>query len=99
MERNPRVVNRTHETSLQIQYIGTGEDGNAIEEFHPERIASRLLDRGDIETIVEKYKSIDGLVNNAGENDGVGLEKGNYDAFVKSLHKNLIHYLGLSFLF
>jgi L-fucose dehydrogenase len=25
-------------------------------------------------------------------NDGVGLEKGNYDSFVASLHKNLIHY-------
>lgn len=45
-----------------------------------------------IESIVAKYKSIDGLVNNAGVNDGVGLEKGSYDAFVKSLHKNLIHY-------
>lgn len=45
-----------------------------------------------IDTIVAKYKSIDGLVNNAGINDGVGLEKGNYEAFVESLHKNLIHY-------
>jgi L-fucose dehydrogenase len=35
---------------------------------------------------------IDGLVNNAGENDGVGLEHGSYDAFMSSLHKNVIHY-------
>ncbi len=35
---------------------------------------------------------IDGLVNNAGVNDGVGLESGNYDAFIASLHKNLVHY-------
>ncbi len=35
---------------------------------------------------------IDGLVNNAGVNDGVGLENGNYESFVASLHKNLIHY-------
>lgn len=35
---------------------------------------------------------IDGLVNNAGHNDGVGLASGNYEAFVSSLHKNLIHY-------
>ena len=35
---------------------------------------------------------IDGVVNNAGVNDGVGLEHGNYDAFLASLHKNLIHY-------
>jgi len=52
--RGGAAINIHHETNLQIQYIGTGEDGNAIEEFHPERIASRLLDRGDIESIVEK---------------------------------------------
>ena len=45
-----------------------------------------------IKKIVEKYGRIDGLVNNAGVNDGVGLEKGNYEQFVASLHKNLVHY-------
>lgn len=35
---------------------------------------------------------IDGLINNAGVNDGVGLESGNYKAFMDSLHKNLVHY-------
>jgi L-fucose dehydrogenase len=35
---------------------------------------------------------IDGLVNNAGVNDGVGLEHGSYDAFIQSLHKNVVHY-------
>lgn len=35
---------------------------------------------------------IDGVVNNAGVNDGVGLEHGNYADFVASLHKNLVHY-------
>lgn len=46
-----------------------------------------------IEEVLERYKAIDGLVNNAGVNDGVGLEKnGGYEAFVASLHKNLVHY-------
>lgn len=45
-----------------------------------------------VEAIVEKYGRIDGLVNNAGVNDGVGLESGGYDAFMASLHKNLVHY-------
>ncbi|MNR04846.1 3-alpha-(or 20-beta)-hydroxysteroid dehydrogenase [compost metagenome] len=35
---------------------------------------------------------IDGLINNAGVNDGVGLESGDYEKFVASIHKNLIHY-------
>ncbi|MEO5996003.1 MAG: SDR family oxidoreductase [Chitinophagaceae bacterium] len=41
---------------------------------------------------LEKFGRIDGLVNNAGVNDGVGLEKGNYERFMESLHKNLVHY-------
>jgi L-fucose dehydrogenase len=45
-----------------------------------------------IKEIVEKYDRIDGLVNNAGVNDGVGLENGNYERFIASLHKNLVHY-------
>ncbi len=45
-----------------------------------------------VEKVVKKYGRIDGLVNNAGVNDGVGLENGNYERFVASLHSNLIHY-------
>ena len=42
--------------------------------------------------VIEKFGGIDGLVNNAGVNDGVGLESGNYEKFMASLHKNLVHY-------
>jgi L-fucose dehydrogenase len=45
-----------------------------------------------VKAIVKAYDRIDGLVNNAGVNDGIGLEHGSYDGFVASLHKNLIHY-------
>ena len=45
-----------------------------------------------IELVLQQYGRIDGLVNNAGVNDGVGLENGNYEAFIASLHKNLVHY-------
>jgi L-fucose dehydrogenase len=45
-----------------------------------------------IEKIAKEFGSIDGLVNNAGVNDGVNLEHGNYDLFIQSMHKNLVHY-------
>jgi len=45
-----------------------------------------------IQAVVEKYGRIDGLVNNAGQNDGVGLEDGSYERFMESLHRNLVHY-------
>ena len=37
-----------------IKFVGTGEKVDAIEPFHPERIASRILGMGDILTLVEK---------------------------------------------
>ena len=48
--------------------------------------------RWAVEEVVRQFGRIDGLVNNAGVNDGVGLEHGSYDGFVASLHKNLVHY-------
>jgi L-fucose dehydrogenase len=45
-----------------------------------------------VDAVLAKYGRIDGLVNNAGVNDGVGLENGSYEAFMASLHKNVVHY-------
>jgi L-fucose dehydrogenase len=45
-----------------------------------------------IQAVLKKFDRIDGLVNNAGMYDGVGLEHGDYDGFMKSLHRNLVHY-------
>ncbi len=49
-----------------------------------------------IRNVLKTAGRIDGLVNNAGVNDGVGLEKGNYRSFIESLHKNLVHYYQLA---
>lgn len=49
-----------------------------------------------IEQTVEKYSRIDGLINNAGVNDSVGLEGGNPAQFVESLQKNLFHYFAMA---
>jgi L-fucose dehydrogenase len=48
--------------------------------------------RKSVEETVKQFGRIDGLVNNAGVNDGVGLEHGNYERFMESVHKNLVHY-------
>lgn len=45
---------------------------------------------------MDKYGRIDGLINNAGVNDGVGLEKGTPEQFTLSLQKNLTHYYMLA---
>jgi L-fucose dehydrogenase len=45
-----------------------------------------------VNNIIKKYNRIDGLVNNAGVNDGINLEQGSYEGLMSSLHKNLVHY-------
>jgi L-fucose dehydrogenase len=45
-----------------------------------------------VQEVIKKFNKIDGLVNNAGVNDGVGLENGTYEKFMASLHKNVVHY-------
>jgi L-fucose dehydrogenase len=45
---------------------------------------------------VATYGKIDGLVNNAGANDGVGLENGSPERFMQSLQNNLSHYYNLA---
>jgi len=59
-------------------------------------ITAELMSPTDCERAVNEALAIagriDGLVNNAGVNDGVGLESGNYESFITSLHKNLVHY-------
>jgi signal recognition particle subunit SRP54 len=41
-------------TGVPIKFIGTGEHTDAIEEFHPDRMAQRILGMGDILTLVEQ---------------------------------------------
>jgi signal recognition particle subunit SRP54 len=41
-------------TGKPIRFVGTGERMDALEEFHPERVAGRILGMGDIVALVEK---------------------------------------------
>jgi len=82
----PVVIGRNAEDNdAIIKEIGAGF-GITAELTHPDECAKAVKEA------IEKFGKINGVVNNAGVNDGVGLEKGNYESFVASLHKNLIHY-------
>jgi len=63
-------------------------------------IAGDLIDVATCERVVketvERFGRLDGLVNNAGVNDGIGLEKGSPDDYVASLRRNLLHYYNMA---
>jgi signal recognition particle subunit SRP54 len=41
-------------TGVPIKFLGTGEKPDALEAFHPDRLASRILGMGDVLTLIEK---------------------------------------------
>jgi signal recognition particle subunit SRP54 len=44
-------------TKKPIKYVGVGEKSDALEEFHPDRMAGRILQQGDIVSLVEKAQT------------------------------------------
>lgn len=86
----PVIVGRNEADNRKVQDSILNDGGKAFQ------VVAELQDpdqcKSAVQQVVSTYGRIDGLVNNAGLNDGVGLEKGNYEDFVASLHKNVIHY-------
>ncbi len=46
------------ETGAPIKFVGVGEKLSALEPFHPDRLASRILGMGDVLTLIEKTQSL-----------------------------------------
>src|SRR5438045_1305294 len=45
-------------TGQPLKFVGTGEKTDALEPFHPDRLASRILGMGDVLSLVEKAQSV-----------------------------------------
>ena len=65
-------------------------------DFFEAELAHPQACRSAIEYVQQKYGRLDGLVNNAGANDGVGLANGDPDRFLESLRHNLVHYYAMA---
>lgn len=64
-------------TNCPIRYIGLGEKINDVDVFHTKRIVSRILDKGDIVSLVEKTEEI--MNKNDIEDLGKKVSSGNFD--------------------
>ena len=78
-------------SDLKPEFIEALDAQQAIYSFHQLDLRDEEACKREVEAVIEQHGRIDGLVNNAGVNDNVGLEDG-VDAFKQSLDKNLIHY-------
>lgn len=58
--RGGAALSIRHITEKPIKFIGVGEkiEAAALEEFHPERMSSRILGQGDFQTLIEKAEEV-----------------------------------------
>jgi L-fucose dehydrogenase len=86
----PVVIGRNADDNEAILQVILQSGGQAF------AVAAELTQteecRRAVAAVVDHFGRIDGLVNNAGINDGVGLEDGDSERFLASLRKNLLHY-------
>jgi signal recognition particle subunit SRP54 len=54
--RGGAAISVKHVTGAPIRFIGVGEKYDALEEFHAQRIAGRILGMGDVVSLVEKAR-------------------------------------------
>ncbi len=66
-----------HLTNVPIKFVGDSEKLDGLSEFHPERMAERILDMGDILSIAEKVESV--VSEDEAMEQAKKLKKGNYD--------------------
>ncbi len=86
----PFIVGRNEKDNLKTVgavKAGGGEAFQTVAELTDPAASEKA-----VKTVIETCGRIDGLVNNAGVNDGVNLEHGTYEKFMASLHKNVVHY-------
>jgi signal recognition particle subunit SRP54 len=56
--RGGAALSILHVTGVPVRYVGVGEKPDALEAFHPDRMASRILGMGDIVSLVERAQDV-----------------------------------------
>jgi L-fucose dehydrogenase len=88
------IVDRDSEEGEKLQSELHG-DGSVSHLVVAELVTPEACSKA-VEQTIKNFGRIDALVNNAGANDGVGLEKGAPDQFFASLQCNLLHYYNMA---
>ena len=66
-----------HLTNIPIKFVGVSEKMDGLDEFYPERMANRILDMGDIMSMIEKAEDV--LDKDVLESSAKKMQKGKFD--------------------
>lgn len=86
----PIIIGRHETDNFAAAQAIRDKGGRAV--YHTAELSDPAQCQSAVEWVLNGFERIDGLVNNAGANDGVGLASGDYERFMRSLHNNLVHY-------
>ncbi|HLO75445.1 MAG TPA: signal recognition particle protein [Magnetospirillum sp.] len=75
--RGGAALSMRHVTGRPIKFLGMGEKLDALEVFHPDRIAGRILGMGDVVSLVEK--AMETIEQDEAEKLAKRIEKGKFD--------------------
>ena len=75
--RGGAALSIRHLTNVPIKFVGVSEKMDGIEEFYPERMATRILGMGDIMTMLEKAESV--IDEEEAMKTAKKMQKGNFD--------------------
>jgi L-fucose dehydrogenase len=85
-----RLSDQVKRLQAEMQQAGAACD------FVEAHLADPEQCRAAVDWVRSTHGQIDGLVNNAGANDGVGLVSGSPERFLESLRQNLVHYYAMA---
>ncbi len=75
--RGGAALSMSYITNCPIKFLGAGEKLDQLEEFYPERVASRILGMGDIVSLVEKASEV--MDQQTSEKMMLDIKKGQFD--------------------
>ena len=75
--RGGAAISMRQVADVPIKFLGTGEKTDAIEQFHPDRLASRILGMGDVLTLIERAQ--ENIDQDEAERTGQRLMEGKFD--------------------
>jgi L-fucose dehydrogenase len=96
LAENAKVVILSRISDGVTEFMSAMECNGSACEFMETELGNMDQCRHAIEHITKHYGRLDGLVNNAGTNDGVGLEHGTPEKFRASLLDNVLHTYALT---
>ncbi|MBO3097575.1 L-fucose dehydrogenase [Gelidibacter pelagius] len=90
----PVIIGRNEQDVIKA--VNTIKDNGGQAFYALAELTDQVACKNAMDSVIKEFGRIDGLVNNAGVNDNVGLEHGNYDDFMRSVQRNVAHYYAMA---